>query len=241
MGIFNRKTNKGAEAQAQSIYDYFAKSKDVLSAFAVDEKSSQERMKEVFTRPVFDQKVEIVRTAQDGKRIETKGGVFAYDAADDADNKVTNDSAMALKRRVLGDVINEMLGSILRTKHISWVDGCAMLAQNPVITPRLPYPPEDAIACGYKLSFADHNEADKDNDGKPDDDYLTALKKKTAMMKIDDVCVKLDYNKRVFGQGIAMPVLYTKDGKPYDMSNPFNSDGLRIASIRVGRWLSLIG
>ena len=53
MGFFNRKTDKSADAQAQSIYDYFAKSKDVLSAFAVDEKSAGERMKEVFTRPLF--------------------------------------------------------------------------------------------------------------------------------------------------------------------------------------------
>ena len=75
MGFFNRKTDKSADAQAQSIYDYFAKSKDVLSAFAVDEKSAEERMKEVFTRPLFDEKMEIVRTAQDGSRSATKGGL----------------------------------------------------------------------------------------------------------------------------------------------------------------------
>ena len=108
MGFFNRKTDKSADAQAQSIYDYFAKSKDVLSAFAVDEKSAGERMKEVFTRPLFAEKMEIVRTAQDGSRSATKGGIFAFDAADGSvDNKIQNDNAMALKRKVLGDVINE--------------------------------------------------------------------------------------------------------------------------------------
>ena len=228
MGFFNRKTDKSADAQAQSIYDYFAKSKDVLSAFAVDEKSAEERMKEVFTRPLFAEKMEIVRTAQDGSRSATKDGIFAFDAADGSDdNKIQNDNAMALKRKVLGDVINEDVWKHFENEtYIGWT-ACAMLAQNPVIHLACQIPAEDAIACGYKLSFADHNDADKDKDGKPDDDYLTALKKKTAMMKIDDVCVKLDYNKRVFGQGIAMPVLYTKDGKPYDMSNPFNPDGLK--------------
>ena len=60
-----------------------------------------------------------------------------------------------------------------------------------------------------------------------DNDLLTAVQKATEKMGIDDVCVKLNYNKRVFGFGVSFPIIYDKHGKPYDMSKPFNPDGLK--------------
>lgn len=229
MRLFNLHKDKKPEMDgaSKSLYDHFAESKAILDAFGMDEKSTRQKMKDVFPRSVFDMKYDVVSTAADGN--QTVGQQFAFDettreaAASSSENK----ASMSVTPQA-GDMINETVWAHYENEgYIGWT-ACAILAQNPVIHIACQTPAADAISSGYDLSFADHDDADADNDGKPDEDLLTALLKKTEMMRVNDACVKLDYNRRVFGTGIAMPVIYEKGGKkPFDMSNPFNPDGLK--------------
>ena len=227
--LFNLKPSKkpaatdGAEG---SLYDHFVKSKDILAQFGVDEKSIAERTKECFPRTVFDMKYETV--SYDEKGVRKVSSQYAFDesvreaAAKDKDNK----TALSVSPQ-LQDVINDTVWAHYGNEtYIGW-SACAIIAQNPVVHLACHIPAEDAISSGYDLTFADHDEADVTGDGKPDNDVLTAIKKATEKYGINDVCVKLDYNKRVFGSGVAVPIIREKDGKPVDMSKPFNPDGLK--------------
>ena len=227
---FGKPAKQTADKATQSLYDYFAQSKEVLGAFAVDEKTIAEKTREVFQRSVFDMKYEVVDHDEKGRTIATQQYAFDESVREKAASSAENKSAVSMSPQ-LGDMINETVWAHYgNDTYIGW-SACAILAQNPVIHLACQIPAEDAIASGYEFAFADHEDADVSGDGNPDKDLLTALKKKTEQMKINDTCVKLAYNKRVFGSGIAMPVIY-KDGKPFDMSNPFNPDGLKGADYR---------
>lgn len=222
MGLFGKK--KVEDGGAKSLYDYFAQSKNVLQAFDIDEKTANDRLKEIFPRTVFDMEYDVITVDAEGKRSVKTCRAFdgsETSASDKKKNKSLKISPQA-NEVINDDVWNHYDGET----YIGW-NACAILAQNPVIHLACNIPAEDAIACGYDLSFADHNEADEDKDGNPDKDLLTALIKRTEELHINETCVKLDYNKRVFGSGVAIPIIYGKDKKPYDMSNPFNPDGLK--------------
>lgn len=225
---FGGKSAPAPDAATKSLYDHFAQSKDVLSAFDVGEKSIAEKTAEVFQRTVFDMKYEIVTHDSQGNRSVKSAYAFDED---------TRKKAVAAKKTggmspQLSDTINEQVWAHYGfDTYIGW-SACAIIAQNPVVHLACHIPAEDAIASGYEFTYADHEDADENGDGEPNKDLLTALKKKTEKMGINDVCVKLDYNKRVFGSGIAMPVLYDRKGKPFDMSKPFNPDGLKGADYR---------
>lgn len=230
MKLFNLKRNKPAvpavDAATKGLYDHFVNSQNILSQFAVDEKSIDEKTKEVFKRSVFDMKYEIVSYNEKGER--KTDSAYAFDEATRVEAKSTKGFCVSPQ---VSDGINDTVWAhYSNDTYIGW-SACAILAQNPLIHLACHIPAEDAIASGYEFVFADHNDADSDGDGKPNKDLLTAYKKKTEMMGINDTCVKLAYNKRVFGTGIAIPVLY-KGGKPYDMSKPFNVDGLKGADYR---------
>ena len=226
MKLFNLKKSPATDNSEKSLYDYFAQSKDVLAQLGCDEKSIKERTAECFPRTVFDMKYETVTYDSKGNRsIKTS---YAFDesvreaAAKDPENK----SAMSVSPQ-RSDIINETVWAHFgNDAYIGW-SACAILAQNPIIHLACHIPAEDAIACGYKLAFANHDDADASGDGKPDNDLLTAVLKATEKMGINDVCVKLNYNKRVFGFGVAFPIIREKNGKMIDMSKPFNPDGLK--------------
>lgn len=222
---FGKNATPSPDKATQSLYDHFAKSKEILAALDVDEKSIAQMTEEVFKRTVYDMKYEVVSFDSQGNKSITSS--YAFDEA-------TRNKASEAKKKLapaispqLSDVINETVWAHYgNDSYIGW-SACAILAQNPVIHLACHIPAEDAIASGYEFTYADHNDADKNGDGEPNKDLLTALKKKTEKMKINDACVKLAYNKRVFGSGIAMPVIYDRNGKPFDMSKPFNPDGLK--------------
>lgn len=227
MKLFNLTSSnskaKASDSAEKSLYDYFAQSKDVLGAFAIDEKTIQKKTEEIFQRSVFDMKFEVVDYDEKGEK--SVSSQFAFD--EDIRNKVKQTKGTPKVSPQLSDVINETIWShYSNDTYIGW-SACAVLAQNPVIHLACHIPAEDAIASGYELSYADHDDADETGDGNPNKDVLTAIKKKTEKLGINDTCVKLEYNKRVFGSGIAIPVIKRTDGKPYDMSKPFNADGLK--------------
>lgn len=227
MKLFNLQKSKCEKnTPEQSLYDYFAQSKEVLAQIGMDEKSVADRVKECFPRTVFDMKYETVSHDSKGNRKVESAYAFDEGVREAAAKSAENKNAMSVSPQA-GDIINDTVWAHFgNDSYIGW-SACAILAQNPVIHLACQIPAEDAIANGYELAFADHKEADITGDGQPDIDYLTAVKKATKLMGIDDVCVKLDYNKRVFGSGIAIPIIIDKDGKRLDMSKPFNPDGLK--------------
>ena len=226
MKLFNLTRTPKADKSTLSLYDHFAQSKNVLAQLGCDEKSIAERTRECFPRTVFDMKYETVSYTPQGERKELSQYAFDESVREAAAKSAENRAAMSVSP-MKDDIINETVWAHFgNDAYIGW-SACAILAQNPIIHLACHIPAEDAIACGYRLAFADHSDADVSGDGKPDNDLLTAIKKATEKMRINDVCVKLNYNKRVFGFGVAFPIIRDKDGKPYDMSKPFNPDGLK--------------
>lgn len=226
MKLFNLKPTPTTDKLEKSLYDHFMQSKDVLTQIGCDEKSVKQRMLECFPRTVFDMKYDTVSYDKAGNRHVKSSYAFDESVREAAKKDAENKSAFRVSPQG-GDIINDTVWAHYgNDTYIGW-SACAILAQNPIIHLACHIPAEDAIARGYKLAFADHEDADASGDGKPDNDLLTAVKKATEKMGINDVCVKLNYNKRVFGFGVSFPIIYDKSGKPYDMSKPFNPDGLK--------------
>lgn len=223
MKLFGKKEKVAAtDNNEQSLYSKFKQSKSVLAAMDMPERTERERFDDVFQRSAFDTACEIVSFNSKGEKSVEK--VTAMDMAEGA----SQDGSLSTMKAGMNvsSIHPEVWKHYDDDRYIGWT-ACAMLAQNPVIHLACHIPAEDAIAYGYNLSFADNKDGDRDKDGVVDNDLLTELKKKTEIMHVNETCVKLEYNKRVFGQGIAIPVIYGRDGKPYDMSNPFNADGLK--------------
>lgn len=119
---------------------------------------------------------------------------------------------------------------------LGWMT-CATIAQHPLVSRCCSIPGEDAIAVGYKLQPEDE---DVDGDGKVntnDERFLKRLIKDAKKMGINEVCRKLDANKRVFGIGICVPCFEsdTEAGRKYIwkmLESPMNLDALGNKSIR---------
>lgn len=214
--LFGKKPTVSKEV---SLASKFSDSRDFISALdSIEEK--EDYTKEVFKRPIGTTDCEVVSFDENGKKSVKTMKPYAMDEGEVKTVKAKHITPQN------GDIINDTVWSFFgNDTYIGW-SACAVLAQNGIVHLACLIPAEDAISSGYEFAFADHKQADKNGDGTPDKDTLTAIKKLTEQMKLNDVCVKLTYNKRVFGSGIAIPIIYEKDGKPCDMSNPFNADGL---------------
>lgn len=108
---------------------------------------------------------------------------------------------------------------------IGW-QACAVLAQHEVINRACCIPAEDAIAHGYRIvcSSMDHDVGNARHDS-DEARWLFDLKRYSDNMGMNDVCVQLDYKKKVFGVGLAIPRV-----KDADYEKPFNIDGIKPGS-----------
>lgn len=94
---------------------------------------------------------------------------------------------------------------------------CSILKQNWIINAACTVPAEDAIRSGWKLSLKEDSPEQID----PqiiEKIQLDSIKK----FHIDDICKRLEVNKKVFGIGIAIPLFRGE----YDYSVPFNIDSV---------------
>ena len=94
---FGKPAKKTADKATQSLYDYFAQSKEVLGAFAVDEKTIAEKTREVFQRSVFDMKYEVVSHDERGRAITTQQYAFDESVREKAASSSENKSAISMK------------------------------------------------------------------------------------------------------------------------------------------------
>lgn len=130
-------------------------------------------------------------------------------------------------------VLNDKIYKMFRDDNcwIGWM-ACAVLAQHPIISRCCSIPGEDAISVGYKIEF-NENKTDT-NAQEQESKRLIRLSKR---MGINQVCRKLDANKRVFGIGVAIPCFTASSPseKQYIekmMENPLNWDGIKKGSLR---------
>lgn len=103
--------------------------------------------------------------------------------------------------------------------------GCAIIATHEFVNRACTIPAEDAIAHGYKVVCASskHKKHDNEHDAK-EAEFLEEIKKAADTMGLNEACVRLNYKKKVFGVGIAIPwVRFKKDyTSPSDNKTPYS-------------------
>lgn len=109
---------------------------------------------------------------------------------------------------------------------IGWM-ACAVLAQHPIISRCCSIPGEDAIAVGYKIHFDE-----QDGNADEEDKFAKKLVRRSKKMGLNQVCRRLDANKRVFGIGLCVPCFEASSDAEKEyidklMENPLNWDAIR--------------
>lgn len=240
--LFGRKREEAAPAgdssepvKEESLTAHFKNLKEVMDAIRKPKHDKGSMLARIFPRTVADVSVTDMRI-EGGKPVFTDGGkVWAFDAATQTpvvrrEGESANAIDIYKQLSVSGFDIPEDIWAFYAQSFISWVT-CAQFAQNPMINRACAVRGEDAVAVGYELTYAEAADKDLDGDGKKNDDndandYLAALKKETRRMGIDEVLRRFDYNKCVFGIGLAVPTF----DKDVDMSTPFNIDAAGLES-----------
>lgn len=209
----------------------------------------QEETRETAMRSIFQRGMDSFEFYEPPSKAGGVGRTYALDAETMREKLGSSPTEIATPLKGLinskgfngiGENVREEM--LVHFSHYSFIGFpmCAQLAVHPFIHIACSQAGKDAIATGFELKFADKDDA-ADTEGKGAE-YLTALKKYLHELHIEDACAKLDYNKRVFGSGIAFPLVY-KGGKLVDMEVPYNPDGLKGAKFKGWRvidpiWLS---
>lgn len=99
--------------------------------------------------------------------------------------------------------------------------GCAIIATHEFVNRACLIPAEDAIAHGYKVvCVSTKHKHDNEHDAE-EADFLEKIKKAADKMGLNEACKRLNYKKKVFGVGIAIPWVEFKDDYP----SPSSKDG----------------
>lgn len=254
-GIFKRSKPPPESAEKvatknsdSSIVDYFKKSA-FDSAYDMPELLET---REDALRSIFKSRMEKFEFYEPPTTAKANGKSFALDESEFRKKLGSNPSGVAQPLKGFANGSYNGLAENVRDdilihfSHMSFIGFpmCAQLAVHPFINIACSQVGKDAIASGYDLKFADKTQNIDDNgDGKDDSlEWLAAMKKHLTDLDIENTCAKMDYNKRVFGSGIAFPLVF-KSGKKVDMSIPFNADGLKGAKFKGWKvvdpiWLS---
>lgn len=209
----------------KSLTEQFDKS-SILSAVPLS-KVADNFDKAAILKKHFPRTIDDVKAVRNSKTISTKTAVMdgmpsaCLPACRLPPNEGTNQANLFNQLD-----INNVNEKVLRhfQDNFAWIGWltCATLAQHPLISRACSIPGEDAVAVGYKLSFADGD----------DDSLIRKLTKKTKKMGIHDVLRRFDSNKRVFGIGICVPCFegMTDEAEKYILEMldaPFNIDALK--------------
>lgn len=120
--------------------------------------------------------------------------------------------------------------------------GCAIIATHEFVNRACMIPAEDAIAHGYKVVCSSQkHKHDNDHDAK-EADFLEEIKKAADKMGLNEACVRLNYKKKVFGVGIAIPWVEFKDdypspsdssgATPYSYADPYDPKAVKPGSFK---------
>ena len=107
-----------------------------------------------------------------------------------------------------------------------WItySGCAIIATHEFVNRACTIPAEDAIAHGYKvLCTSTAHKHDQEHDER-EENFLKDVKKAADKMGLNDACIRLNYKKKVFGVGVAIPrVEFREDAfSPHNKNRPYS-------------------
>ena len=120
--------------------------------------------------------------------------------------------------------------------------GCAIIATHELVNRACTIPAEDAIAHGYKIVCCSPTHEHNDETAAAEDDFHRRLKKAADNMGLNEACVRLNYKKKVFGVGIAIPrVEFREDAKspadkagktPYSYADEYDPKAIKPNSFK---------
>lgn len=99
--------------------------------------------------------------------------------------------------------------------------GCAIIATHEFVNRACLIPAEDAIAHGYKVVCSSTKHKHDNEHDAEEADFLNEIKKAADSMGLNEACKRLNYKKKVFGIGIAIPWVQFRDDYP----SPYSRDG----------------
>lgn len=118
--------------------------------------------------------------------------------------------------------------------------GCAIIATHEFVNRACMIPAEDAMAHGYKVICSSTKHEHGNEYEAAEAEFLREIKKAADKMGLNEACIKLNYKKKVFGVGVAIPwVRFRKDyaspsdptGKtPYSYADPYDPKAIEPGS-----------
>ena len=191
-----------------------------LGKQAKEEFNQQAAIKSIFPRDISffqrrkDDKAGMKTYAVDGAiatggPVGSKSGVGARSGANCMTKPVMND---------------KVLQHFQNRGFIGW-QTCAILAQHEIISRACAIPAEEAIAHGYKLVCSSMEHDQTQTHDADEARWLFEIKRYSDRMGMNDTCIQLNYKKKVFGVGLAIPRI-----KDVNYELPFNIDGVKEGS-----------
>lgn len=120
--------------------------------------------------------------------------------------------------------------------------GCAIIATHEFVNRACLIPAEDAIAHGYKVVCTSTKHKHNNKHDENEEDFLVEIKKAADKMGLNEACKKLNYKKKVFGVGIAIPWVEFKEDYPspscrdgsikYSFADPYDPKAVKPNSFK---------
>ena len=120
--------------------------------------------------------------------------------------------------------------------------GCAIIATHEFVNRACMIPAEEAIAHGYKVVCSSTKHKHDQEEDARDAQFLEEIKKAADKMGLNEACKKLNYKKKVFGVGVAIPWVEfrsdypspsDKTGRtPYSFADPYDPKAIKPGSFR---------
>lgn len=120
--------------------------------------------------------------------------------------------------------------------------GCAIIATHELVNRACMIPAEDAIAHGYKVIYNKLKQDKGDKQDAEEAEFLAKIKKAADEMGLNEACVKLNYKKKVYGVGIAIPWVEFRDdypsptdnsgATPYSYADPYDPRAIKPSSFK---------
>ena len=120
--------------------------------------------------------------------------------------------------------------------------GCAIIATHEFENRACMIPAEDAIAHGYKVICSSTKHEQGNEHDAAEADFLREIKKAADKMGLNEACIKLNYKKKVFGVGVAIPWVEFKDdyrspsdptgATPYSYADPYDPKAVKPKSFK---------
>ena len=115
--------------------------------------------------------------------------------------------------------------------------GCAIIATHEFVNRACMIPAEDAIAHGYKVKCISRNHKKGNEHDAEEAEFLDEIKKAADQMGLSEACKRLNYKKKVFGVGIAIPCVEFREdyrspsdpsgATPYSYADPYDPKAVK--------------